>query len=107
MKNDGIGYVRYQKDFTSGTLSAIWSYYTDGQIFAGTGVGTGTQGNTFSGEYKITYYTDGSKDSSNFDLVISEKNDQFILEWFLHGILQCIGIGRVEDNIITAGWREW
>jgi hypothetical protein len=106
MKNDGIGYVRYQKNVIRGTIDAIWFYHNDGQFFAGTGIATGMPGNTFIGEYNITYYTDGSKDSSNFELVITKKGDQFMLEWFQDEVLKCVGIGCVAGDVLTAGWRE-
>ncbi|SMD08393.1 hypothetical protein [Pedobacter nyackensis] len=106
MNKDGIGYVRYVKDFLTGQLEAVWSYHISGQTVSGTGVATGVYGDTFVGEYKITYYTDGSDDGTSFDLVITKENDQFILKWFRNGTLKHIGIGRGEDNIITAGWKE-
>lgn len=106
MENEGIGYLRYHKNFTTGKIDAVWSYYTDGQFFSGTGIATGSQGNTFAGEYEITYYTDGITESSVFKLVITQEKNQFMLRWFQDEVLKCSGIGRVEGDVLTAGWGE-
>ncbi|MCV9927583.1 hypothetical protein OIU83_07970 [Flavobacterium sp. LS1R49] len=106
MENEGIGYVRYHKNFATGKMDALWSYHTDGQFFSGTGIATGSQGNTFAGEYEITYYTDGTTESSVFKLIIIQEKNQFMLQWFQDGVLKCSGIGSVEGDVLTAGWRE-
>lgn len=107
MSDKGVGYVRYCKDFVTGGLTAKWAYLTGGKSFSGTGTAVGLPGQSFLGNYHVTYYSDADSEISKLDLEIIRVEGQVILSWFDGDILVNKGIGLVQDDILTAGWTEW
>jgi hypothetical protein len=104
---NNVGAVIYEKNFETGGLNAVWNYFIDGQVVTGTGIAQGEAGNQMTGNYTITYYTNGTPETTSFELVISQKEDQILLEWYNKEVLSYFGIGIIKDNILTGGWSKY
>jgi hypothetical protein len=104
---NNVGTIIYEKNFETGQINAVWSYFIDGKVTSGTGIAHGGQGDQYIGNYIITYSTNGMPETSIFKVVISEKEDQIVLEWYDEEVLSYFGIGIIKDNILTGGWSKY
>lgn len=99
-----IGCVIYKKDFTTGKMDADWRLATNAKIVTGTGKATGIAGNEYSGKYNITYYNSKGIDVGSYELIITDLDNSYRLEWYQDGIRKYTGIGMLSENLLISGW---
>lgn len=101
-----IGSVIYKKDFSTGKLNAKWNLRTEKGFISGTGLAEGPAGSSYSGEYSIIYHNSDGSDSGPFILKISEKDGNYLLNWFRNENKVCTGLGMLHNNVLIAGWKN-
>ena len=101
-----IGCVVYKKDFKTGKLDSNWHFAFNDKFVTGTGKAIGSPGEKFSGKYSITYYNSKGIDVGSYDLIITESNNSYRLQWYQNGTLKCTGIGMLSENLLIAGWMK-
>lgn len=100
-----IGFVRYSKNKRQG-IDASWHYWKDGKIKSGTGIVKGQSGETFAGDYQVTYYDQNSIETTSFQLRIRQIENYYMIEWLTDGKVEYVGTGVEVDASLVAGWRK-
>lgn len=101
-----IGIVEYSKDETNNRITAEWFYLKENKKVTGTGIATGKLGDSFEGEYFITYYNHAGIASSSYNLVITKDQNHYELKWITDGVVKYFGVGMEINNKLYAGWRS-
>jgi len=101
-----IGCVIYKKNFEKGSLDADWHFEINRKQVNGTGKAIGNPGNSYAGEYRITYFNEKDEDIGTFDLHIKKENDFYTLNWFNNNELKYVGTGMIYNNSLIAGWKN-
>ena len=101
-----IGSVVYTKEFLTGKMTAVWNLQNGDKIVTGTGIAQGDAGATYSGTYRITYYTADKTEAGSYILKINEVFGSYYLNWYCNDILKCSGIGMLNENRLIAGWSK-
>ena len=100
-----IGFVQYTKNLNQG-MDAKWHYWINGALKCGTGMVEGTLGETFIGDFLVTYFDQHGTETSRYQLHIYLQEDQYMVEWLTNAVVEYTGTGIVHDNKLFVGWRS-
>lgn len=99
-----IGSVIYQKDFSTGNLTAIWNHTIDGKILSWTGLAKGNIKESYAGKYVVEYYLHDNSPAGTFDLSIIKEGSSWLLVWSINNIPLYTDIGQINGDSLIEGW---
>ena len=100
-----IGIVEYTKDLDQKCIHAYWFYQKDGRTSTGTGKTVGELGDTYEGDYIVTYYNQNGIELTSYNLKIIKNQEFYELQWLDNGDIKFTGIGMEKNNKLYAGWK--
>jgi hypothetical protein len=101
-----IGVVEYSKDMDNNCIRAYWFYQKGGKWSMGTGIAVGDLGDTYEGDYIVTYYDRKGIELSKYNLRITRSREFYELLWTVEGCIKFIGAGMEKDNKLFVGWKS-
>lgn len=95
----------YEPGDEPGTLKALWrsADMPEGEVGTGLAIGDPAEG-TFSGSYRITYFTAKGDLDAEFDLYIQRTGTTYHLAWSIDGDVKCTGTGLAAAGGIALAY---